>query len=118
MGINRPRRRNTVLLSGVGILVAGLCFGRAMPSTQKIRGEVLEEKSAPIPEALCTLTSRLLSGEGLTTQTDYKGKFEFLGLQPGEYTLLCAASGYEPLKRVLEITDTPPRKSKWFCRGR
>ena len=90
------------------ILVAGLCFGRAMPSTQKIRGEVLEEKSAPIPEALCTLTSRLLSGEGLTTQTDYKGKFEFLGLQPGEYTLLCAASGYEPLKRVLEITDTPP----------
>ena len=106
---NQPLRwRARILLSGAGLLLAGLCFGRAFPSRQAIRGEVLNEKNAPIPEALCTLTSRLLPTDGLTVTTDYKGQFEFPGLQPGQYSLLCAASGYEPLKRVLEVAETPP----------
>jgi len=89
-------------------MVAGLCLGRALPSTQTVRGEVLDEKNVPIPEALCTLTSRLLPTGGLSATTDYKGHFEFLGLQPGEYSLFCAAAGHEPLKRVLEVTDVSP----------
>jgi hypothetical protein len=88
--------------------VAGLCFARALPSTQTVRGEVLDEKNVPIPEALCTLTSRLLPTGGLTATTNYKGQFEFSGLQPGEYSLLCAAAGHEPLNRLVEITDVPP----------
>jgi hypothetical protein len=88
--------------------VAGLCFARAMPATQSVRGEVTDEKNAPIPDALCTLNSRLLPVEGLAATTDHKGQFQFPGLQPGEYSLLCAAAGYEPLKRVLEVTDVPP----------
>ena len=104
----RLRWRARILLSGAGLLLAGLCFARAFPSTQAVRGEVLDEKNAPIPEALCTLTSRLLPTDGLTATTDYKGQFEFSGLQPGEYSLLCAAAGHVPLKRVLEVTDVPP----------
>ena len=64
-------------------------------------------KKLPHPEALCTLTSRLLPTDGLTASTDYKGHFEFNGLQPGEYSLLCAASGHQPLKRTLEIANEP-----------
>ena len=88
--------------------MGALCFARALPSTQTIRGEVTDEKNTPIPAALCTLTSRLLPTEGLTSSTDHKGQFEFQGLQPAEYSLVCAAAGHEPLKRVLEITDAPP----------
>ncbi len=88
--------------------MGALCFARALPSTQTIRGEVTDERNTPIPAALCTLTSRLLPTEGLTSSTDHKGQFEFQGLQPAEYSLVCAAAGHEPLKRVLEITDAPP----------
>jgi hypothetical protein len=97
-----------VVLCGGGLLWAAVCLARALPSTLTIRGEVLDEKNAPIAEAPCTLTSRLLPTEGLTVSTDYKGLFEFSGLQPGEYTLLCAASGHQPLKRTMELTDEPP----------
>jgi hypothetical protein len=90
------------------MLLAGWCFARAMPSIQTIRGEVLDEKNIPIAEAPCTLTSRLLPTDGLTRTTDYKGHFEFTGLQPGTYSLLCAAAGYIPLKRTVEVTDVSP----------
>lgn len=108
MGINRLRWCTTLFLSGAGLLLAGWCFARALPAAQIIRGEVLDEKNAPIPEALCTLTSRLLPSDGLSITTDHKGHFEFAGLQPGEYSLLCAASGHQPLKRTLDVTDVPP----------
>jgi hypothetical protein len=108
MCVHRPQWRLTVLLSGAVLLGAVLCFASPLPSTQSVRGEVIDEKNVPIPEAVCTLTSRLLPGDGLTVNTDYKGQFAFHGLQPGKYSLLCAASGYEPIKRVLEVTGVPP----------
>ena len=108
MCVQRLRWRALVFLWGAGLLLAGLCFARALPSTQTVRGEVIDEKNVPLPEALCTLTSRLLPTDGLTATTDHKGQFEFLGLQPGEYSLLCAAAGHIPLKRELEVTDVPP----------
>ena len=108
MCIQRLRWRGAVLLLGAELLLAGLCVARALPSTQTVRGEVLDEKDVPIPAAVCTLTSRLLPPDGLTATTDHKGHFEFSGLQPAEYSLVCAAAGYEPLKRVLEVTDVPP----------
>ena len=62
----------------------------------------------PLPDAVCTLTGSLLPVGGLTATADRKGQFEFMGLAPGEYTLLCGASGYQPLKRTVEVADTPP----------
>ena len=96
------------LVPGTVLLLAGLCFPRGLPTTQAVRGEVFDEKNLPIAEAVCTLKGRLLPAEGLTSTTDRKGQFEFLGLQPGEYSLLCAAPSHEPLRRTLEVTDTPP----------
>ena len=93
---------------GSGLPPGGWCLARPFPPTQEIRGEVLDETNSPIPEALCTLTSRLLSTDGLSVTTDRKGQFAFVGLQPGQYTLLCGAAGRQPLKRDLELTDAPP----------
>jgi len=108
MCIQRLRWRGAVFLLGAELLLAGLCVARALPSTQTVRGEVLDDQDAPIPAAICALTSRLLPPDGLTATTDHKGHFEFSGLQPAEYSLVCAAAGYEPLKRALEVTDVPP----------
>lgn len=108
MCIKRLPWRATVFPLGAGLLLAGLCFARAWPSTQTVRGEVLDEKDVPIPEAPCTLNGRLLPPDGLTTTTDHLGRFEFMGLQPGEYSLVCASAGHEPIKRELEVTDVPP----------
>lgn len=100
--------RNTALFAGAQILLAANCLARALPSTQAIRGQVLDEKNAPIAEALCSLTSRLLPLDGLTLTTDYKGSFEFTGLQFGDYSLVCAAAGREPLTRAVQVTGVPP----------
>ena len=65
--------------------------GPALPETQDLKGEVLDEQAAPISSAICTLKGRSLPVEGLSTTTDPKGKFEYPGLLPGTYTLTCAA---------------------------
>ena len=108
MCIQRLRWHAAVFLFGAGLFLAGWCLAAALPSTQTVRGEALDDKNLPIAEALCTITSRLLPPDGLTATTDHKGQFEFSGLQPGTYSLVCAAAGHEPIKRVLEVTDVPP----------
>jgi len=80
----------------------------ALPQTQDLKGEVLDEQNAPIRDAICTLSGRLLPPEGLSTSTDPKGKFEITGLMPGAYALSCAAEGFQPLaKSDLEVTGGP-----------
>jgi hypothetical protein len=108
MLFRRSRWVTRRLIPGTALLLASVCFLHALPPTQAVRGEVLDEKSLAIAGAVCSLTGRLLPAEGLTSTTDLKGQFEFLGLQAGEYSLLCAAASHEPLKRALEVTDTPP----------
>ena len=108
MTIPRLRWLIGALVPGTILLLGGGSIARALPSTQALEGEVLDEKNLPIPEALCTLTGRLLPEEGLTSSPDHKGQFQFPGLQPGEYVLVCAAPGHEPLQRTQEVTDAPP----------
>jgi hypothetical protein len=105
----QPYRRVFILfLSGTTLFLASWCQARTRPSTQDLHGEVLSDKNLPLLEAVCTLTGPLLPEGGLTATMDHKGQFGFLDLEPGEYTLLCAASGYEPLQRTVKVTDTPP----------
>lgn len=103
----RFRWRAALILPAAALMLAGIAWARALPSTQTIRGQVIDEKNAPVADALCTLTSRLLAPEGLTATPDHKGQFEFGGLQVGAYTLVCAAPGYQPIKRDLEISEAP-----------
>ncbi len=83
--------------------------GPALPQTQDLKGEVLDEHNALTPDAVCTLNGTLLPPEGLSTTTDAKGQLQYSGLLPGSYTLTCAAEGFQPLvKNDLVITDEPP----------
>jgi hypothetical protein len=45
----------------------------------------------------------LLPSTGITVPADYRGKFRFLELPSGQYTLTCAAMGFKPVKKSLEI---------------
>ena len=108
MGIHRRQGGATIPLLAGGLILCALGWARALPSLPGIHGEVVNDKDAPIQDAICTLTSRLLPPDGLTSTTDHKGQFSFSGLQPGKYSLVCAAAGYEPLNRTLEVTDVPP----------
>lgn len=98
----------------VGLLAAALCAAStawALPETQDLKGEVVDEKGAAIVGALCTLTSErpgILPEQGLSQTTSEKGAFEFTALIPGMYDLVCAAVGHEPLEQKgLEVTDQP-----------
>jgi hypothetical protein len=82
--------------------------GLALPQTQDLKGEVLDEHEASIPDAACTLNGPLLPTEGLSTTTEAKGQFQYAGLLPGSYTLTCAAEGFLPVvQRDLEVGDKP-----------
>ncbi len=105
-----------IIRPGCLILVFGLSAelvlassgGPALPQTQDLKGEVLDEQNAPIPDAICTLSGRLLPREGLSTTTDPKGGFAYPGLLPGTYVLTCAAEGFKPVvKSDLEVREEP-----------
>lgn len=84
---------------------AVLSYASVLPQTQPISGQVLDEKGQPIAGALCTLSGRALPEEGLSVTTDEKGEFQFPGLVPGTYELLCAAVGHEAVAlKDLEVT--------------
>lgn len=108
MCIQRPGQRAALSFVVLALLLGMTLRAVATPLTQTVRGEVLDEKNAPIVEALCTLNGRLLPTGGLTTKADYMGRFEFAGLQPGEYSLVCAADGRQALTRTLRITEVAP----------
>lgn len=102
---SKPLRR----LIGMGRLIL-LCAltcrcAVALPEQKSVtvEGEVLTDQDQPIPEALCTLVGGLLPSTGITVASDYRGKFRFLELPPGRYTLTCAAMGFKPVKKSLEI---------------
>lgn len=90
----------------------GISLARAFPVTQDLKGEVVDEKNKPIMGAVCTLTGSrpgVLPDEGLSQTTSEKGLFDFPGLEPGTYHLVCAAIGYEPVEqKEIQITDQAP----------
>ena len=90
------------------LIVSGIPFAAqgALPDTQTFRGEVVDQKGAPIAGAVCTLRGRTLPSDGLPVTTGNHGTFEFTGLIPGTYQLTCAALGYEPVAKTgIEITE-------------
>jgi len=93
------------------LLAAHSPMALGLPGTQDLNGEVVDEKSAPITGAVCTLTSArpgILPEEGLSQTTDEKGRFGFPGLLAGTYNLVCAAVGYQPIaEQNIAITDQP-----------
>ena len=116
----KPHRRSAFSKRQPSPAVLALAFAitRAFaypPQTQAIpqmvsnlEGRVLNDQSAPLSGAVCTLTGNLLPAGGLTVDTDRDGKFTFLQLSPGSYKLACAAMGFRPVEKQLEFGPEAP----------
>lgn len=86
------------------ILFVGLVLGwmpalHAAPQTQSLKGQVLTQKDAPIPNAICSLNGHNLPQGNIQTTTDERGNFDFPALMPGTYSLTCAAVGRQPISK-------------------
>lgn len=99
MSYNWPRSQRVGLVLALILGIAYAAQG-ALPDTQTLRGEVLDQKNAPIVGAVCNLRGRTLPEQGRPVTTGDKGRFEFTGLIPGTYRVTCAAFGYEPVAKT------------------
>ncbi|HXJ96945.1 MAG TPA: carboxypeptidase regulatory-like domain-containing protein [Terriglobia bacterium] len=104
-----------VLLTVLG-LALGLCVlpvqrvaARGQNSQmENLEGQVSNDHNVPLENAVCTLTASLLPPGGLTVDTDRLGKFRFPQLSPSVYTLTCAAMGYRPIEKQVDLTQASP----------
>ncbi|MEP6767731.1 MAG: TonB-dependent receptor [Acidobacteriota bacterium] len=74
-------------------LAAGLV---AQESSGNVHGQVVDEKGAPVSAASVTLSGTTAPA---TTDADANGRFHFLALQPGKYTVSAIARGYASVTR-------------------
>ncbi|MGH9395772.1 MAG: TonB-dependent receptor [Terriglobia bacterium] len=88
----------------LAVLCASLLLGIApfiwaLPQTETLQGQVVTDKNAPIPNAVCSLSGHTLPQGSLHVTTDERGNYEFPALMPGTYSLTCAAVGREPVSK-------------------
>lgn len=99
-------------VSFAALLILGISFAaQGAPDTKTLRGEVVDQNSAAIAGAVCTLWGPALPVQGRPVTTGERGTFEFTGLIPGSYRLTCAAVGHEPVgKPGIELVqgEVPP----------
>ena len=68
----------------------------------RVRGEITDEWDNPI-EGVTVLGEPTGSGEPKTTTTDDEGRFQFLGLSSGEWTLSATLEGYQEIGLLLPV---------------
>lgn len=89
--------RFAVLLAAVYLVMLGPP-ARAQVQTGSILVKVQDSSGAALPGATVTLTSPVLIGP-MTAVTDGAGAHRFLSLQPGNYTVKTAMSGFQTTVR-------------------
>lgn len=108
-----PPLRGVRVHSPIGVVLAVLfsvTAAGAVPQTQELKGVVANQKGLTIAEAVCTLQGVGLPSQGVVVTTDERGRFDFPGLEPGQYNLSCAAVGYLPIsENGLQITRENPQ---------
>ena len=73
----------------------------AVELTGQIRGQVLSDELA-VPGATLTLSSPEMQGDR-TAQSDGEGRYRFVGLPPGEYTLVITRDSFTPVTRTARV---------------
>jgi hypothetical protein len=79
-----------VALAGLGLSAV------AQESVGNVYGRAADENGAPIPGASATLAG---PGAPKSTATDADGRFRFLAVQPGRYTVTVSMTGFTTLTR-------------------
>ena len=106
--VDAPSRRSgrvsmsnpkTPRLIGAALALLLLCpiAAQAQLQTGDLYGIVRDEQGQPLPGVNLTLTG---VGGPKTTQTDASGRFRFLALFPGEYTLTAELDGYSTVEQT------------------
>ena len=107
---NRSPQKGVSFNQPIGVVVAlviSVAAAWALPPTQDLRGVVVNAKGMPIAAALCTLQGVGLPAEGIGVTTNERGEFDFPGLEPGQYDLVCAAVGHLPASQIgLKVSTT------------
>ncbi|MFK7785553.1 MAG: DUF5686 family protein [Crocinitomicaceae bacterium] len=87
------------------LLVIVFCAGNAW-SQQLVRGHITDEFDSPIPFAKIYAKD----SPGLRTVADEEGYYE-MRLNPGEYFLVYAATGFDPREAYLTVKDSETEKN-------
>src|SRR5260370_18428918 len=98
------------------ILIAGNAFGQVQITTGSIQGTVMDEKGGAVADT--SVEARNLDTNlSKTAMTDTDGRFAFLSLPPGNYTITISKTGFATMVQtgaVLTVgrTMTLPRPIK------
>jgi len=96
-------------LSAIIALVASVTAAWSLPQTQDLKGMVVSGNGSPIAGAVCSLKGIGLQAEGIGVTTNERGEFDFPGLEPGEYDLVCVAVGHLPASEAgLKVATENP----------
>ena len=110
--LNMTRQKGVWFNQPLGMVVAlvvSVAAAWSLPPTQDLKGSVVSAKGLPIAAALCTLKGVGLPAEGISVTTNERGEFDFPGLEPGQYDLVCAAVGHLPASQnALKVTSETP----------
>ena len=111
--LNMARKYGVWFKKPAGIVLAlavSMVTAWPKPQTSEMKGVVVSAKGAPIADALCTLKGVGLPTGGIVVTTDERGRFDFPGLQPGQYGLSCAAVGHLPATQIgLKVSPANPQ---------
>ena len=97
----RARATTSLLLLGSTLLAAGL--GAEAQSFASLSGSVVDPTNSGIPRATLVLTNRQTEAR-YEVRSDQSGRFEFVGLPPGDYLLEAKYPGFAMLKGSVTIS--------------
>lgn len=97
------RKHLPTLIAWVFILVwtCGTSFAQRADNLQ---GRVMDPSGAVVPQAVVVVTAQP-KGASWQTTTNGEGRYEFRGLDPGQYMVTAKARGFAPLTKDLVITQ-------------
>lgn len=88
--------RRFALLMLIGLTLSSMVMGQTQSTTGVIQGTVFDQSGAVLPAADVTATNVNTQAE-TTQKTDGDGRFAFLSLSPGKYSVTASKTGFSKL---------------------
>jgi TonB family protein len=105
--LSRPARLGIVAaLLALSISVAGV---RAQSQFYSLAGTVVDPTSRVLPNATLVLTNTVSNAKH-EVRSDGGGRFEFVGLPPGTYSLTVSSPGFNSLNETISVTGSVERE--------
>lgn len=94
----------------IGLLGLSVALAAAQSSFATFSGSIADESARGVPGATVTLTSEARQAK-YEVKTNAIGRFEFVGLPPGEYVAEAVGMGFQPLKDGVIISGQNIQRS-------